>query len=477
MTALQGAASAARPPSAAPTAPSTPGGNPKYYVVGEAAGVQREYLYQIAVRTLGDGNRYGEIFALNRDRPQPDGGRLTDPLVLRPGWRLLLPADAKGPGVHVGPLPELTAAGPSPVPSSPAAAAAPSGAGGAAPWLLAAAALVVMTLLLAVSLRVLRRGRGGGQLALPAPRAWIALPGARRLSLTAAPHARGSLDPAAVLVNAETPQGEVPSPPGDTADPAQDAAGDGAQAVEAANRSPIDAAVAPPPLDLPRVATAAAPTATTGQRARVRPETAPTVPTPLAVVERPATRRPRPIEESGALGLTLTSAGRSLRVRLIGRGQGEEEPSAWLDRSESPTGMTLPVLLGVRDGWQLCVNLAAASDVLTICGPIDDCRAVARSIVEQVQVAGHEVNVVGDALGADLPPAYRRAAALTELSFPWAEQEPPRVGVVISGGLVGQELAAAKRLVASQHRVVPIVLGKVLRSPWSIMLDFEADDA
>ncbi|MFG1654276.1 hypothetical protein ACGFIE_30510 [Micromonospora sp. NPDC049275] len=333
-----------------------------------------------------------------------------------------------------------------------------------------------MTLLLAVSLRVLRRGRGGGQLALPAPRAWIALPGARRLSLTAAPHARGSLDPGPVLVNAESQQGEVTSPPGDTAAPAQDAARDGAEAVEAATRSPIDAAAAPRPLDPPQVATAAVPTATTGQRADVRTETAPTVPTPPAAVERPTTRRPRPIEESGALGLTLTSAGRSLRVRLIGRGQGEEEPSAWLDRSEAPTGMTLPVLLGVRDGWQLCVNLAAASDVLTICGPIDDCRAVAQSIVEQVQVAGHEVNVIGDVLGADLQPAYHRAAALTELSFPWTEQEPPRVGVVISGGLVGQELAAAKRLVASQHRVVPIVLGKVLRSPWSIMLDFEADD-
>jgi hypothetical protein len=85
----------------ADAASTEPGG--KYYVVKAAKNGQREYLFQIAVATLGDGNRYREIFELNRDREQPGGGRLTDPTELRPGWVLLLPKDATGPGVTLAP--------------------------------------------------------------------------------------------------------------------------------------------------------------------------------------------------------------------------------------------------------------------------------------------------------------------------------------------------------------------------------------
>jgi len=48
-------------------------------------------LSAIAERLLGDANRYGEIFALNAGRPQPDGGRLTDPDEIWPGWSLEIP--------------------------------------------------------------------------------------------------------------------------------------------------------------------------------------------------------------------------------------------------------------------------------------------------------------------------------------------------------------------------------------------------
>src|SRR5690606_12105654 len=46
-------------------------------------------------RHLGDPLRWPEIFELNEGRPQPDGGCLTDAGQLAPGWRLLLPADAR----------------------------------------------------------------------------------------------------------------------------------------------------------------------------------------------------------------------------------------------------------------------------------------------------------------------------------------------------------------------------------------------
>ena len=45
------------------------------------------------------------IFKLNKDRLQPDGGRLENPTVIDPGWILVLPSNASGPGVHYGPLP------------------------------------------------------------------------------------------------------------------------------------------------------------------------------------------------------------------------------------------------------------------------------------------------------------------------------------------------------------------------------------
>ena len=51
-------------------------------------------LFRVARETLGSGEKYAEIFALNRDRAEPDGARLTDPTLIEPGWTLTLPADA-----------------------------------------------------------------------------------------------------------------------------------------------------------------------------------------------------------------------------------------------------------------------------------------------------------------------------------------------------------------------------------------------
>lgn len=64
-------------------------------------GRHHDTLWGIAERTLGDPFRYSEIYALNKDRVQPDGSRLTDADLIRPGWQLILPADAHGPDVRV----------------------------------------------------------------------------------------------------------------------------------------------------------------------------------------------------------------------------------------------------------------------------------------------------------------------------------------------------------------------------------------
>ncbi len=50
-------------------------------------------LIGLARTHLGEASRWREIFALNRDRQQADGGRLTSPSLMHPGWRLRLPAE------------------------------------------------------------------------------------------------------------------------------------------------------------------------------------------------------------------------------------------------------------------------------------------------------------------------------------------------------------------------------------------------
>ncbi|MCZ7436859.1 hypothetical protein O7598_10685 [Micromonospora sp. WMMC241] len=88
-------------------AQAAPAETGRYYVVGPPVDGQREYLYAIALRTLGNGNRYREIVELNTGRAQPDGETFTDGLALNPGWVLVLPRDARGQGVRVGPLPRI----------------------------------------------------------------------------------------------------------------------------------------------------------------------------------------------------------------------------------------------------------------------------------------------------------------------------------------------------------------------------------
>ncbi|MFC5952164.1 LysM peptidoglycan-binding domain-containing protein [Pseudonocardia lutea] len=66
------------------------------YVVKE-----RDTLWDIASRELGDPLRWREILDLNRGRTQPDGNRLTDAARLIPGWRLTLPTETVDNGVVV----------------------------------------------------------------------------------------------------------------------------------------------------------------------------------------------------------------------------------------------------------------------------------------------------------------------------------------------------------------------------------------
>jgi hypothetical protein len=90
-----------------------------WYRVQKEFGGEREFLHAIATRFLRDGNRYTEIFELNKGRRQPDGTAMTTPDKVEPGWILLLPVDARGVTVSGGPLPADAIAAASAAPATP----------------------------------------------------------------------------------------------------------------------------------------------------------------------------------------------------------------------------------------------------------------------------------------------------------------------------------------------------------------------
>lgn len=89
-------------------------------------------LWEVAAEHLGDGHRYGEVYDLNAGRPQPDGGTLSDPSLIQPGWRLDLPVStpnaplpvaAPSPTEHP---PTSTTTAPTVVDATPATPVAPA---------------------------------------------------------------------------------------------------------------------------------------------------------------------------------------------------------------------------------------------------------------------------------------------------------------------------------------------------------------
>jgi DNA-binding SARP family transcriptional activator len=93
---------------------------------------RHDTLWGIATRHLGDGARYREILTLNVGRIQVDGHSLRDPDLIRPGWTLLLPADARGVSTLTAPpsartAPNLVKEAPEPsAPSVPVAVPRPA---------------------------------------------------------------------------------------------------------------------------------------------------------------------------------------------------------------------------------------------------------------------------------------------------------------------------------------------------------------
>ena len=115
-----------------------------------------------------------EIFNLNKGRLQPNGQRLENPHSVEPGWILLLPPSASGPGVHFGPLPTAAktaarvarrhpARAHAAAAASPAAASAGYGSGAIAETVIGGALVVFAVAGLGLVVRRRRRLGGGGR--------------------------------------------------------------------------------------------------------------------------------------------------------------------------------------------------------------------------------------------------------------------------------------------------------------------------
>ncbi|MGC4812252.1 hypothetical protein ACLQ29_17150 [Micromonospora sp. DT228] len=461
---------------AAPTSTlRAPGETGKYYVVGPPVDGQREYLFAIAAKTLGNGNRSPEIFALNEGRRQPDGRRLTDATSLQPGWILVLPRDATGPGVQTGALPAPTPAPTAVSPSRPSTASTAS-ADPPAPstvtlpqlsalWSptglrVALIALAVLLLLWAhVALRARHRPARGGAAPASSP--------VRPVPTTTPPDPR----PAPVTAPpAEPPPPPAPAKPALVLPPPV--------ATEPPTRPPA-ALTTTPPAQPPEWVATEPPTQPPAALTTAPPAQPPvTVPSPRAADRTPA-RAVHDVRAAGLLPLSrpnpfatlvtdLTCGPDRATVRLVGaRPARWGSPYGWLTDGQRPPPSSAPLVLGDRDGHRLWIDLAVAPDVLTLGGDLAACRRHTLTLLDQFD-ADTDLVVVGDVLGDAAPEGCRRVDTVAELA---AEESSTRVRVVVCAGPdAGARWAPFRALSHSPQRTVPIVVGAGPTARWSLRL-------
>jgi hypothetical protein len=209
-------------------APSDQGQSAPYYIVTDSYNGEPEYLYEIAERFLGDGERAMEIFELNKGRWEPGGQQVANPEVIEPGWVLRLPADAKGKEVKTGVLPfhpEPAASAPA-ASSAPAAAATPTATAATAPpaaapagnstgsgntWLIVLVSVVGAALLGAgawLGLRLVKRRKARTPIVPPPAMndsdAWTVDRAARALATACAQQGREAPETVALVLGPET---------------------------------------------------------------------------------------------------------------------------------------------------------------------------------------------------------------------------------------------------------------------------------
>ncbi|MFE0276159.1 BTAD domain-containing putative transcriptional regulator [Streptomyces sp. NPDC058992] len=78
--------------------------------------IEGDTLWGIARTHMGDALKWPRIYALNKDRVQSDGGRISDPDLIRPGWQLTIPV-ARAATPPAAPAPDSAPSSPSAPPT------------------------------------------------------------------------------------------------------------------------------------------------------------------------------------------------------------------------------------------------------------------------------------------------------------------------------------------------------------------------
>jgi hypothetical protein len=524
MTGPAAGAAVTATPKATPTAtaPRTakPAGWVKYYIVQQPDHGQREYLFEIAAKTLGNGDLANEIFQLNKGRPQPNGGPLENPGVIRPGWILILPPNASGPGVHYGRLPRSS------VP-----AGEPAGnVSGLSYWLFsligAVAALLLTLLTIALVLVDLRWRRTPGDpgitgrtAATPAVRdSLLALPGPGPRPGTFnwfGDRDRPAPRRADALIPAEAPQEmrELPQPMGDPEVLAVSWEGPRASDDPAAAQLPVWLSPDSQPagddeLFAPRTEAKASPT---GYRRRSRsshggrPTRRAMSKVPVRDLDLPPLSGPHVREGSGAepeyptmlaevhqvlLGgdrvrITLAEDGapESATALTARNGQRYRHYLAWAPLPyDTPEGGIAFAPLGSGDRGCLFLDLGQAPSAITIGGDRHAVTRLTDSIAHQLCTTSrgmrYTVMIVGDALPKPHPPAANWLASLDRLSSALTAYPSQLTAIVFCELGTAAEAQALSDLVADARcRIVPVVLNGPVEGPWSITTTSAAESS
>jgi hypothetical protein len=419
----------------------------KYYIVQPPTGQQSEDLYHIAVQTLGNGSLATTIFELNQGRLQPGGGRLQDPEVIKPGWILVLPLTASGPGVRFGPLSAGTASATvSPAPLSSSQAALDTTAA-RQPWYLISkhtavvAGMSLIALLLAVGL--------------------VAAGGRRRNArVTRSPHGRHVLTP---LAPPRRPAESTLSALGTTGFSELRRPGHPGRQLALAGPTAIYAPASPssPAYLLPAAARPDGP----GQPDRSDPG-------------MPAHDHEVAFGDD-RIHVVLAEAPDAAREGQRRNGHTRLRPTPyllWTPRpGDTPGGGAAFACLGTGAAGALFIDIGAAPGAVAIGGDDDAAVRLAESIAHQLCAAPAAdqrcaVVVIGDTLPAPPPSAATWLASLPELIGP---ARPPHGSgdgtevIFCRSSPKGDMVWLARYVSRARHRVIPVVLASIPDAPWS----------
>ncbi|GGM63461.1 hypothetical protein ACFFX1_14140 [Dactylosporangium sucinum] len=162
--------------------------------------------------------------------------------------------------------------------------------------------------------------------------------------------------------------------------------------------------------------------------------------------------------EFGGVGV-VSAAGVRAEVRVAAPAR-----TRWLDPGTPEPGAVLPAVLGEDGQRRLFLDLATVPGVLTVTGALPLCRRYALGIARTMSGRGCRVTVVGDALDTAVPSHWHRRP-----DFPEIDAADAGSGIVIAEGLREGGFHRARSLARrTGGRFVAVVIGDVLRSPWSV---------